>query len=319
MRILYAASKWSSSKLQLLRFLENLDFTKHTVKIAAYKNYCPNIHIDFLLDPLQSLNRATSNINIDNNNYNLSIYVDFIKNFNPDLVISDLEFTSSYLALELNKKLWNVSSMLMHFGIGLKDKRDLVFMNKFLHVVKNTFNNTSYQNYHHILAYATKNYLYSHFGEYNSLKLNDGFEWVRPYYKIMPPKKTDTFCVSYLNNRNIIKKIKNKAVVFSEFSDEAFPNVELKNMYHQNEYYADLAGCDYLMCTANTLFLADAYYNNKFANIIPVYDNIECLYNMLMAEKMGTGKIIYNNDALVPASEIRTHINPDIKSLGDLL
>ena len=54
-KILYAAGNTSNSKIQLSRFLKAIADKPYTIKVAAYKNSSPSIHIDWTLDYLLNI------------------------------------------------------------------------------------------------------------------------------------------------------------------------------------------------------------------------------------------------------------------------
>src|SRR5574338_1119629 len=100
MKILYAASNNLNAKIQLSRFLKAMDGSKHQIKIAAYKTSSPkDISIDWTLDALLNIYKPDL---LSLHNDNLNIYFEQIKNFQPDLVISDLEYFTSYVSSDLN-------------------------------------------------------------------------------------------------------------------------------------------------------------------------------------------------------------------------
>ena len=100
MKILYAANNNYSSRFQLFRFLENFS-NNHTLKISAYQKSCPpNVNIDFTLDPLLHYEDFDTITIKDNENF--WIYFNLIKNFSPDIIISDLEVYTNFVAQKLN-------------------------------------------------------------------------------------------------------------------------------------------------------------------------------------------------------------------------
>jgi hypothetical protein len=126
-KILYAAGNTSNSKIQLSRFLKAIADKPYTIKVAAYKNSSPSIHIDWTLDYLLNI---FDNNHINLNNDSFRIYLDQIKLYNPDLIISDLEYFTSYAANLLDITLWQCSSSIINFALDKKQKYNMgIFKN----------------------------------------------------------------------------------------------------------------------------------------------------------------------------------------------
>src|SRR5271166_1958276 len=123
MKILYAAQNNQNARIQLSRFLEAMQGSNHQIKVAAYKRSSPkNVSIDWTLDAL--LNFCQPEV-LSLNNDNLVIYFEQVKSYSPDLIISDLEYFTSFVANEMNVPLWQCSSSLINFAITKRDKYDL--------------------------------------------------------------------------------------------------------------------------------------------------------------------------------------------------
>ena len=89
MKILYAASNSYGARLQLSRWLQAMQGSGHQIKIAAYKKSSPKrVNIDWTLNALLNIYQPDL---LSTNNDNLSIYYEQVKDYAPDLVISDLE------------------------------------------------------------------------------------------------------------------------------------------------------------------------------------------------------------------------------------
>src|SRR5271155_1177897 len=109
MKILYAAGDNTNACTQLSRFVQAMP--NHQIKVAAYQQSSPKgMNIDWTLNCL--LNVFTGQIA---ENDNLKIYYDQIVYFAPDLIISDLEYFTSYLAGVGNIPLWQCSSSLINY------------------------------------------------------------------------------------------------------------------------------------------------------------------------------------------------------------
>ena len=104
---------------------------EHQIKIAAYKISTPkDINIDWTLDALLNIYRPNL---LSLNNDNLGIYFEQIKNYAPDLVISDLEYFTSYLASLMNVPLWQCSSSLINLCLNEDEKYNLGLFKYYAH------------------------------------------------------------------------------------------------------------------------------------------------------------------------------------------
>lgn len=315
MKILYACSNREGAELQLFRFLQAVESKHYNIKIAAYKKTVVDIPIDWNLEALHNI-FSPDFFDLENNN--LQTYFEQVKHFNPDLIISDLEIFSSRVALALNIKLWQVSPLLIYYAsshsekikLGIYKTYGFLFDNiKLQQVIKN------------IIFDSDKRFIYSHFGDVGKLEVPKEYEWVRPFYlsgKIS--KASNHYLVAGLikNNKKIINFI-NKykdAVIFTNFLDEEYSDITLKNIYDNEEYGCNIRNCDYFVSAGHTDFIADAYYNRKFSYIMPNFNESECIINSLYSEYFNSGKIIYNQNNLEISNDVEfPTLNQDIKSL----
>ena len=93
LKILYAASDSYSAKIRMMRFLRCID-GKYNVKVAAYKKSGILDIVDWTLDSIKDV--ASLKYRFDSDN--LAVYYNQVKQFKPDLIISDLEPYTSYIA-----------------------------------------------------------------------------------------------------------------------------------------------------------------------------------------------------------------------------
>jgi hypothetical protein len=302
MKILYAAGNNFHAKIQLERFLENFDVKNNIVKVAAYKkylssNYQTNWTLDCCLTPDKD-----NNYLFYNNKY-LDIYEEQIKDFKPDLIISDLEIYSSFLSLKLNIKLWHVSNKLHNFALPdlYKDNIKVHKYYKFLYG-----NSHSYKNIVDIVDGADKNFVYSHFCDIDEkIFLKENFDWVRPYY--YTGKKSVVYEHKYVsvdcNKINIIKYLSEKKSDCVVFSDNVMPyeNITAKPYSNKEEYGCNLSNCEIFVCGGEASLLADAFYNKRKIKIFPDQASRENIFNYLIYNN------IYNymiEDDLIIPSEI---------------
>lgn len=295
LKILYAASDNLNSKIQLSRFLKAIEGKPYIIKIAAYKNSSPSVNIDWTLDSL--LNMFNPNI-IYLDNDNLKIYYQQIKSFAPDLIISDLEYFTSYIANILNIPLWHCSSSLIRYGVTLGTKNNVGLFKHYNFI----FNRQSDHSVRiiNIIDNANYNFVYSHLGDIeNGPLLQSKFDWIRPYYpegKISIPCQRNIIAASLFNNKNILSLIKKypDCVSFSEFEQEEYENILLKDINNMEEYACNLKNSNLFVCEGQTNFLADAYYNNKYSIVFPNLKDPECIINSSFSEKYKLSTLIYN-------------------------
>lgn len=317
MKILYAAANREGSLLQLFRFLLAIKDKLHTIKVAAYKKSTPNVPIDWNLDALQNIFEPD---HISFNNDNLRLYLSQVEYFNPDLIISDLEPFTSYVALLLNKKLWHVSPSLLYYATPHAEKIQLSIYKSYGYLFNKNIK-MQQQIKNHIFN-ADKNFIYSHLGDTNLIpNIPTNFEWIRPFYTTGKDSKA---CQHNLvagvikNDKSTINFIKHyeDAVIFTPFLDETYRDVVLKDVYNLTEFGCNIKNCNLFVSVGHADFLADAYYNRKYVFILPNFKEPECIINALYAERFNLGKILYNRKALDFQPPKQTvNLNPNIKSL----
>jgi len=275
--ILYALSNNYNSKIQADRFISHLDSGKFTLKVSAYRNFLPETGCDWTLDPLLIPEKSNQYL-LQNNKY-LDIYLDQVKSFNPDLIISDLEFYTSYVALLLGKELWHVSNKLHNFAIDQLFKYNINIFKYY----KGLYDNVHYhQKLNEIIASASKNYLYSHFCDVDErIELKKGFDWIRPYHYTY--KKSEAHRHGYVGvsaNYSIVNFISDKkdSVLFSSNSEQ-YENIICKPYSNIEEYSCNLASCDYYVCNGSASFLADAFYNQRRFYLVKDFSCIDNIFN----------------------------------------
>jgi hypothetical protein len=318
LKILYACSNNLNAKIQLNRFLP---FIKdHQIKIAAYKKSSPlNINIDWTLDCL--LNVFQPNV-LSLENDNLHIYYDQIKDYNPDLIISDLEYFTSYLAGLLNIPIWQCSSSLINYGISFQERYELG-LQKFYGFILNQNKDLTIN----LITNADRNFVYSHWGdvEYTPI-LNNKFEWVRPYYETHKESQAchhQITAIMYGNNKNIfnqLKKYSTDSVVFTESCVESYPHVQIKDIDNFKEYGCNLRNSDLFACQGQTSFLADAFYNQKFSLLFPDFLDPESIINSHLSSRTKQGHIVRKSEKIKDLAiyKIENNLN-DVKYLHQKL
>jgi hypothetical protein len=300
LKILYAAANNVNAKIQLSRFLQAMDGKPFIIKVAAYKKSSPkNVSIDWTLDCLLNMFKP-EHISVDNHNF--VTYYEQVKYYNPDLIISDMEYFTSYIANVLSTTIWQCSSSLINFALPRNYKYDLGVFSKHAH----TFNKNPLhvQRLIHILDNSNSNLLYSHFGDHESPPpLLEGFEWIKPYHQV---GKASVPCqhniVAGLNGNNkkildVLKKFPD-SVVFSEFLGEKHTNLLLKDIENEEEYFCNLRNSSVFVCEGQTSFLADAFYNDKHSAVFVNLKDAECIINSTISEKLGLSSAVYQIEDL---------------------
>lgn len=320
LKILYAANNNFSSKIQLARFMQAMDGKPYQIKIAAYINSSPkNISIDWTLDSLLNFYKPEI-ISLENDNFR--IYHDQIKYYAPDLIISDLEYFTSYIANVLNVTLWQCSSSIINFA--LEEKYDLGLFKKYSYVFNR--NPQHVQRLVNIIDNSNCNFVYSHLGDMEKAPaLKSNFEWIRPYHNIGKsyiPCKHNLMTALLQNNIKIMSLLKKHTdcVVFSDFYQNSNFELIFKDINNTDEYTCNMYNSNLFICEGQTNFLADAFYNGKYSIIIPNFEDSECLINSVLTDHFQIGKTIYND--LVKVEEfyekkINIQKNSHIKFLSE--
>lgn len=300
MKILYAASHNQNAKVQLSRFLRAMNGSQHQIKIAAFRKSSPkNINIDWTLDALLNIYRPDL---ISLHSDNLSIYLEQVKSFAPDLIISDLEYFTSCVANDLNIPLWQCSSSLINYALIRNEKYNLGLFKYHAHALnRDTLHSQRMIN---VLDNSNRNFVYSHYGDMvDPPSLLNGFTWVRPYHQIaksyIPCEHYITAAFSVQDKRMMafLKKYPD-TMAFVDDPRESYQNVRVKDIRIEDEYYCNLKNSALYVCQGQTSFLADAFYNGKYSLIFPDYEDAESLTNSQLAQKIGIGSIMTYTDDL---------------------
>jgi hypothetical protein len=323
LKILYAASNSYNAKPQLDRFLKVIEGKPFIVKIAAYKKSSPNVNIDWTLDSLLNIYKPEL---ISSDSENFAVYYDQIKSFNPDLIISDLEYFTSAIAVDLNITLWQCSSSMINYSVT--DKYNLGLFKKYAYVLNKNPVNT--QRIINLIDNSNCNFVYSHFCDTTDPpELKENFEWIRPYHEIgkryIPCRHNLVAGVlsPYSINKNLVSLISkyDDSIIFADSIDEQYSNVTLKDIINYQEYICNIYNSRLYLCQGYTSLLADAFYNQKFSIILPDYTESECLINSVFSEKLGIGKIYDKPGTIEDYTDYPVEINhnPNVKFLHERL
>jgi uncharacterized protein (TIGR00661 family) len=294
MKILYAAQNNTNARIQLSRFLKAMQGSQHQIKVAAYKNSSPrDVSVDWTLDCLLNLYKPEI-LSLENDN--LQIYYEQLKYYAPDLVISDLEYFTGYLANLLNISVWQCSSTLINYGLARDEKYNLGVFKYYAHALHRDERHR--QRLTNLLDNSNGNFIYSHFGDTpQPPQLQDGFQWVRPYHQV---GKSATPCQHHVvaglsgSSKTVLKELRKypDSVAFTDFSQESYHNVLVKDIRNQEEYFCNLKNSPLFVCQGQTSFLADAFYNSKYSLIYPDYQDPEAILNGCVSSHLGLSSTI---------------------------
>lgn len=323
MKVLYAASHYRNSGIQLSRFLSAMRGTDHIIKVAAYKSSSPkNTPIDWTLDALLNL-LVPYEISLTGDN--LMVYLEQIKSWGPDLVISDLEYFTSIVANELNLPLWQYSSSMINFAIRRYEKNMLGLNKNYSDVVKaEAMTNRKAIN---IIDNSDRNLVCSHFGEIEKPPtLNDNFQWVRPYHQV---SKYHVPCQHFLTagllgkNKRVLDVLKRypDCVAFMEPNHEQYEKPTIKDIGMTDEYYCNLKNSVFFACQGYGSLLADGFYNGKPSLIFPDYEDKEAIISSQLSQSFGTGSIVSGLDDIASITPMTTQPkhNSSIKYLHEYI
>lgn len=324
LKILYAANDSYNSKIQLIRFLDAIKNKPYQIKIAAFKKSSPKfINVDWSLNCLYNIFRP-NHISLDNENF--KTYYDQVKYFAPDLIISDMEYFTSQIANMLDITLWQCSSSLINFALSFDEKYNVGLFKKYSYIFNK--NPTHTQRMVNVIDNSNYNFVYSHFGDLNnppSLKSN--FEWVRPYCstgKEYAACYHNVTSATFSSNKKIISILKKipDSVMFSQFADETYTNLLMKDISEQEEYFCNLKNSHLFVCEGQTSFLADAFYNQKYTVIVPNFMEPECILNAIFSSHFNLSTTVYSAESNLidlMSKEINSYFNPQVKLLHERL
>ncbi len=173
LRILYAADNRTSSHYTLRRFLDTYS-QFYDIRVAAYTKSIRDLNVNWTLDALLDFRGVWSGISFKNTNY--ALYIREVKRFAPDLIISDTELYSSYMGLELGIPVWQISPLLLYYGVKHQQKHDIYKYHS--GVFASSKRVQQYLTY--VVNNSDKRLILSHLGDAGGLTLREGYEWARP-------------------------------------------------------------------------------------------------------------------------------------------
>jgi len=314
-KILYAAGNNKNARIVLSRFLNACRTSelneKIHLKIAAYhQSTLSNTHVDWTLNALFDFYRPQK-LSLKKND-NLQIYFDQVKHFNPDLIISDLEYFTSNIANILNIPLWQCSSSFLYDSLVRKHHINLYKFHA--HIACQDPTNT--QGVINLIQNAEQNFVYSHFCDLiNPPELKSNYHWVRPYHqvgKISAPCRHQIVAGLSNSDKNLLylmSQYSSDTVCFAELQEERYQNVVAKTIHNEQEYFCNLRNSQFFICQGQSSFLSDAFYNRQYALIYPDYEDVDSITNAQLSHYENLGHIMLpsenlanfeNNQAYIP-------------------
>jgi len=267
-KILYAAGDRPSSKFNLIKFKQYCSRPGIQLIVSSYSSLGEeaDYNLDILLDCLSG--RCLYNTK----SHSYQKYANWIKENSPNLIISDLEFFTSFAAIEFQIPCWQVSPLLLYYALPKKIK-DCFKIHRDYKSLFNTQNgNKSYINY--IINNSDRRMILSHFCDSPLFSdISQGYEWVRPDYDLLDEVEKNGYLID--------AEINTKNLNIVRGSGYDFYNGKFENY---TKYVSD----------GKTVFLADAFYNQKQVIMSPNYGDMECLLNYKIYEYYGFCKNVNN-------------------------
>ncbi len=258
MKIVYAADNRLGAAYQVADFIAN---SFDEIKVAAYpKSGRFLTHIDWNLDAIK----------YDRKNFHL-LQQD-IEKYYPDLVIIDAEPIVATIASQIDLPIIYCSPLHLLDGLNWsKNSRNYsaVFTQIRQRLIK--------------LPPGVAKFIYSPWNDFsNSLRIRDGFEWLRPYHLENSNNSDAALSLAIVDNPTRKQNLKNilKYCNVSIFDDIIFSD------YYQNY----LCRAKYFLMDGQTRHLSDAVYNSKYPIIFPDISDAETLLNSLLCSSLKIGK-----------------------------
>ena len=310
MKILYAADNRIGSRFQLKRFIESIKYKNIDLRIAAYKRSLGDINADYMLDSLLNI----TNPEEISHNGNFYYYSKEIQRYAPDLIISDLEIYTSIIALDLNINLWQFSPNNLYYALPYNILYKLKIHKNYFHLVDGYHKKSNF--FKNIINNSSRKFVLSHLAdtEHNNL-LSASFEWARPNFVLGDGnKKNNRLIVLPKFNKNLVDKLNNDdSVMVSFFKHDNFTGIKNINTI---EYFKYLDNCNCLITDGTAVFLADAFYNQKYCISVPRYDDIETILGSILNKYCGLGCLLNDN---IEYSNIDIRINDKVKFISEYL
>lgn len=300
MKIVYSCSNRIGAGIQLTRFLKHMTGSAHEVRIAGFRRSTEALtHIDWTLDALKhkySIKDRQGLIELfgyyglpDVGFEELSILLEDISAYNPDLVICDSEPIVANIAKVLGFRLWYCSPLHLLDGIDweLGQMRYRAKLERYRKLLNK-------------LPPAERVFVYSPFGDIEfGPALKDRYEWMCPYHIDSKPNVTKIGGVAIIDDGariSILSKILNCIPPFDLklFSTHKYDlsHLETISMLDSGDCdkYTDIVSrSSWVFTTGETSFIADAIYSGAKICIAPDLNDPEALLNAILVRHHGLG------------------------------
>lgn len=232
MKILYSLNNSIDSQIFLSRFLPNIK--NHNIKICMHglsKFFNVDLNLNFFLNEKKKIDIHSERI------LELSSW---IKNFNPDIVISDNEAIVGYTASVQNYKSINCSYNFIFFEQNSALMKKTEFKKKNKELINMFFNNKSFCPSIIVDFDFSPKLPVTNFGVYTDMT------YIRPYYIIGDKTENKKTHSSVLNIHNATK-------------DSYY-----YNLFNSKLYADSIKSSDYNLIDASHTTITDSFYNKKY-------------------------------------------------------
>jgi len=220
--------------------------------------------------------------------HELSILLEEISEYNPDLVICDAEPIVANIAKVLGFRLWYCSPL--HLLDGVKWGSSQIKYRSRLEKYKKLLIK---------LPRAERTFVYSPFGQIQPLcpELKPGYEWMEPYHVHSDGDKSGGVAIIKDGERiSILSKILNCVPPFDltlfsrhEYNLSHLTSVSMLDESNRDIYRDIVSRSSWVFTTGETSFVADAVYNGAKVCIAPDLNDPETLLNAIMVRNYGLG------------------------------
>lgn len=314
MRIFYAAGNRLGSFYQLKRFINSVKHKNYEIKVSAFKKSLGDIDAEYMLDALLNFTNPNALISF---NGNYIYYLNEIKRFNPDLIISDFEIYTSIIACELKIKLWQFSPINLYYALDDKTKQNLNIHKFYSHLIEADRKKAEYLS--QVFNYSNRKFALSHLCDCeNRPNLIKNYEWSRPSFVLGSNTNNFNYTIILANsNKNILNDFKDKnSILFSPFKYEIYNKMIVEDINNELEYKNSIDNCKFFISDGTASFLADAFYNQKYCFSIPRYNDIETIISSYMNEFYSIGKINYDDNLI---KNVNITIDNNVKFISEYL
>ncbi|MHA2427477.1 MAG: hypothetical protein ACXADB_05600 [Candidatus Hermodarchaeia archaeon] len=301
MKIVYSCSNRIGAGVQLTRFLRRMEGSEHEVRIAGFRRPTESItHIDWTLDAMRHRYSSKNKQGLielfgyhglpDVGFKELSILLEEISEYNPDLVICDAEPIVANIAKVLGFRLWYCSPL--HLLDGVKWGPGQIKYRARLEKHRKLLDK---------LPIAERVFVYSPFGDIEGTgpELKSGYEWMQPYHHCGDTDGAKSGGVAILKDGtriSILSKILNcvppfDLTLFSRYKYDLshLVSVSMLDQEGRDKYRDIVSRSSWVFTTGETSFVADAVYNGAKVCVAPDLNDPETLLNATLIEQYGLG------------------------------